>query len=37
MATEQWVAIVDDDEAFRKSLERVFRSAGFQVESFGGA
>ncbi|BAL22400.1 response regulator transcription factor [Azoarcus sp. KH32C] len=37
MATEQWVAIVDDDEAFRKSLERVFRSAGFHVESFGGA
>ncbi|NMG45534.1 response regulator [Aromatoleum toluvorans] len=34
MSGEQSVAIVDDDDFFRKALERVFRSAGFRVESF---
>jgi len=31
------VAIVDDDELFRRSLERLVRSAGFRVETFGSA
>jgi len=37
MVGAQSVAIVDDDEFFRKALERVFRSAGFSVESFAAA
>lgn len=37
MLETQSVAIVDDDDLFRKSLERVFRSAGFGVESFANA
>jgi two-component system, LuxR family, response regulator FixJ len=32
-----WVVIVDDDELFRRSVERLVRSAGFQVDSFGSA
>jgi FixJ family two-component response regulator len=31
------VAIVDDDELFRRSIERLVRSAGFTVEAFGSA
>src|SRR5262245_60043492 len=31
------VAIVDDDEPFRRSVERLVRSAGFRVEAFGSA
>jgi FixJ family two-component response regulator len=31
------VAIVDDDELFRRSLERLVRSAGFRVAEFGSA
>jgi two-component system, LuxR family, response regulator FixJ len=31
------VAIVDDDELFRRSIERLVRSAGFSVETFGSA
>ena len=31
------VAIVDDDELFRRSLKRLVRSAGFRVEEFGSA
>ena len=31
------VAIVDDDELFRRSLERLVRSAGFNVATFGSA
>ena len=31
------VAIVDEDESFRRSLERLVRSAGFRVETFGSA
>ena len=31
------VAIVDDDELFRRSIERLVRSAGFKVEVFGSA
>lgn len=31
------VAIVDDDELFRRSIERLVRSAGFRVEAFGSA
>jgi FixJ family two-component response regulator len=31
------VAIVDDDELFRRSVERLVRSAGFNVETFGSA
>lgn len=29
------VAIVDDDALFRRSIERLVRSAGFRVETFG--
>ena len=31
------VAIVDDDQLFRRSIERLLRSAGFSVETFGSA
>jgi FixJ family two-component response regulator len=31
------VSIVDDDESFRRSVERLVRSAGFSVEGFGSA
>src|SRR5215510_12707049 len=31
------VAIVDDDELFRQSIERLVRSAGFNVAAFGSA
>ena len=31
------VAIVDDDELFRRSVDRLVRSAGFNVETFGAA
>jgi FixJ family two-component response regulator len=29
------VAVVDDEQSVRKALERLFRSAGFAVRSFG--
>src|SRR5215469_11380344 len=31
------VVIVDDDELFRRSVERLIRSAGFRVDTFGSA
>ena len=31
------VAVVDDDEAFRAALQRLLKSAGFQVRSFASA
>src|SRR5262249_5061945 len=31
------VAIVDDDELFRRSVERLVRSAGFRVATYGSA
>ena len=31
------VAIVDDDELFRRSIERLIGAAGFSVETFGSA
>ena len=31
------VAIVDDVELFRRSIERLVRAAGFRVEAFGSA
>src|SRR4051812_38492080 len=31
------IAIVDDDALFRRSVERLVRSAGFTVETFGSA
>ena len=31
------VVIVDDDDLFRRSMERLIRSSGFRVESFGSA
>jgi two-component system response regulator FixJ len=34
---ERSVAIVDDDELFRRSLERLIRSAGFTVATFNSA
>lgn len=37
MTSGQTVFIVDDDEFFRRLLQRVFHSAGFRVEAFAGA
>ena len=31
------VAIVDDDELFRRSIERLVRASGFRVATFGSA
>jgi FixJ family two-component response regulator len=31
------VAIVDDDELFRRSIEGPVRSAGFRIDLFGAA
>jgi FixJ family two-component response regulator len=31
------VAVVDDDESYRVAVERLLRSAGFAVQSFGSA
>jgi FixJ family two-component response regulator len=31
------ISIVDDDGLFRRSIERLVRSAGFRVETFGSA
>ena len=31
------IAIVDDDELFRRSIERLLKSSGFQVETFESA
>jgi len=31
------IALVDDDEAVRKALRRLFESAGFSVRAFGSA
>jgi FixJ family two-component response regulator len=31
------VAVVDDDEAFRAAVQRLLKSAGFQVRSFASA
>ncbi|WP_024303045.1 response regulator transcription factor [Pseudogulbenkiania sp. MAI-1] len=33
----QTVFVVDDDDFFRNALQRIFRSAGFQVETFASA
>ena len=35
--TEQMVAVIDDDESYRVAVERLLRSAGFAVQSFGSA
>ena len=34
---EEWVAVVDDDESVRRSLERFFRIAGVRVRTFAVA
>jgi FixJ family two-component response regulator len=31
------VAVVEDDESYRNAVQRLLRSAGFSVESFGSA
>jgi FixJ family two-component response regulator len=31
------VAVVDDDESFRRALQRLMKSAGFPVQSFASA
>jgi CheY-like chemotaxis protein len=36
-STGPLVAIVDDDELFRRAIARFVRSAGFRVETFGSA
>jgi two-component system response regulator FixJ len=33
---QQVVAVVDDDEAVRRSMERVLRAAGYEVTAFAG-
>ena len=33
----KFVAVVDDDEAFRAALQRLLKSAGFSVRSFASA
>jgi len=33
----KFIAVVDDDAAIRKSLERVLRSAGYRCETFANA
>ena len=35
--SQQWVAIVDDDESIRTSLSRMLRINGFQVRTFCSA
>ena len=37
MIVEQSVFVVDDDDSFRSAMQRVFRSAGFRVETFASA
>ena len=34
---EKMVAVVDDDESFRGALQRLLKSAGLSVQSFGSA
>lgn len=36
-ATAELVGIVDDDESFRRSLRRLFKSAGYAAETFASA
>lgn len=37
MIIEQSAFVVDDEDAFRSAMQRVFRSAGFRVETFASA
>jgi FixJ family two-component response regulator len=38
MATgEKMVAVIEDDESYRKAVQRLLKSAGFSVQSFSSA
>lgn len=37
MPRRLWIAVVDDDPAFRGSVERLLRSVGYNVETFASA
>jgi FixJ family two-component response regulator len=37
VGSQPLIAIVDDDELFRRSIERLLKSSGFQVETFESA
>src|SRR5262249_17221834 len=34
---EKMVAVIEDDESYRKAVQRLLKSAGFSVQSFGSA
>src|SRR4029077_5398440 len=36
-SVEKMVAVIDDDERYRCAVQRLLKSAGFSVQSFGGA
>lgn len=36
-ANEKTVAVVEDDESYRRALHRLLKSAGFQAQSFASA
>jgi FixJ family two-component response regulator len=37
VGTRRLIAIVDDDELFRRSIERLLKASGFRVETFESA
>jgi len=37
MGTEKMVAVIDDDESYRDAVQRLLKSAGLSVRTFGSA